>query len=185
MPTCIWTSRRSRSPGAAERFGARRRIGAAAGAAAVAAGAVLGATALTPAGHPASPTGSAQLAAFTVTKQADGTVEVTVNELRDPSALQATLRADGVPANVTFIGQPDRACRNYLTGKPPSYVVAEIQKVFQEDPRSVSWRTYIHPAALPRGTGVLLNYERLGGPAHPNAALIGRGLVYASPACTG
>jgi hypothetical protein len=44
----------------------------------------------------------AALAAWTVTKQADGDVRVTIRELLnpDPAGLQAALRADGVPAAV-------------------------------------------------------------------------------------
>ena len=38
-----------------------------------------------------------RLAAWTVTKQADGSIDVTVRQWRDPARLQATLRADGVP----------------------------------------------------------------------------------------
>ena len=34
----------------------------------------------------------------------DGTIYVTINELKDPAGLQSTLRADGVPASVTFFG---------------------------------------------------------------------------------
>ena len=30
---------------------------------------------------------------------------------RDPAGLQATLRADGIPASVTFIGQQNPACQ--------------------------------------------------------------------------
>lgn len=55
--------------------------------------------------HPASGPGT-RLAAYTVTRQADGTIQVTMfGDLRDPAGLQATLRADGVPASVTFTGQ--------------------------------------------------------------------------------
>jgi hypothetical protein len=38
-----------------------------------------------------------------VAKQADSNVYVTVRELSDPAGLQSRLRADGVPASVTFI----------------------------------------------------------------------------------
>lgn len=47
-----------------------------------------------------------------------------LDELRDPSGSQATLRADGVPVSVTCVGQPNPSYRNYFTGKPPSYVAA-------------------------------------------------------------
>ena len=56
---------------------------------------------------------TAQLAAWTVTNQADGGIRVTIRELRDPAGLQRTLRADGVPASVTFLGHPNPACHRY------------------------------------------------------------------------
>jgi DNA-directed RNA polymerase specialized sigma24 family protein len=47
---------------------------------------------------------------------ADGLVDVTIRELRDPAGLQSKLRADGVPASVTFSGQPNPSCRPYPAG---------------------------------------------------------------------
>ena len=82
----------------------RRRIPGVAGALAGAAAAALAVTALLPAGHQANRQPPIQLAAWTVVKHADGTVFVTVRQLRDPAGLQRTLRADGVLANVTFFG---------------------------------------------------------------------------------
>ena len=69
--------------------------------------------------HPAGPEASsapssapsARLAAWTVTRQADGDITVTVNELRDPAGLQRTLRADGVPASVTLPANAVKGCR--------------------------------------------------------------------------
>jgi hypothetical protein len=95
---------------------ARRRLPglAATGAAAAAAG-VLVVTALPQAGNQAGSRhhlGSTQLAAWTVTEHADGTINVTLRELRDAARLQATLRADGVPASVTFGGEPNPSAAN-------------------------------------------------------------------------
>lgn len=53
---------------------------------------------LVPGGHPAT----AQLAAWTVTRDPDGGITVTINQMKDPAGLQSTLRADGIPARVTF-----------------------------------------------------------------------------------
>ena len=152
---------------------ARRRIPGLAGALAVAAAAALAVTALLPASHRAGPQPGAQLAAWTVVKQADGTIHVTIRQMRDPAGLQRTLRADGVPATVTFFGRPyPRACQGYPAG------TALINSVFtgQQPP------LVIHPSALPRGTGVQLN-PRHSAPGGPIA--IGVGLVYASSRCTG
>ena len=67
---------------------ARRRIPGLAGVLAVVAAAAFAVIALLPASHPASHQPGAQLAAWTVVKQADGTVSVTIRELRDPAGLQ-------------------------------------------------------------------------------------------------
>jgi hypothetical protein len=103
---------------------ARRRIPGVAGALAVVAGAALAVTALAPSGHQASHQGShqptARLAAWTVTKLADGNISVTINQLKDPAGLQSTLRSDGIPASVTFGNQQNPACQPYPGGTPGS-----------------------------------------------------------------
>jgi hypothetical protein len=152
---------------------ARRRLpGVAAGALAVAAAAVLAVTALQPAGHQAGPQPPIHLTAWTVTKQANGTIKVTVRQLRDPQGLQRTLRADGVPASVTFGGYP-RACQRYP--KMSAVLMAEI--FGGHGPPLV-----IHPQALPQGVGIQLSpgHHQRGAPI----ALMA-GLVRTSPGCTG
>jgi len=69
-----------------------------AGAVTLAGSAVAAVALLIPGGHPVT----AQLAAWTVSRYPDGGIKVTVNQMRDPEGLQATLRADGIPARVTF-----------------------------------------------------------------------------------
>jgi hypothetical protein len=175
---------------------ARRRILGLAGAAAVAAGATVAVAALLPAGHPAG----AQLAAWTVARQANGTIYVTIRELRDAARLQSTLRADGVPASVTFDSQPNPSCREY----PGKWDLSKSGIQMSSAPLHIF---AIDPAALPRGAGV-----QIGGnlafeysiPGHPGMTyisprlpakspvsgvvrvpVIGAGLVQASPQCTG
>ncbi len=87
---------------------------------------VLAMTALVPAGH--QPT--AQLAAWTVVKQADGNISVTIRELKDPAGLQRTLRADGVPASVTLVSQQNEACQPYPGGTPRHGVTPLLKRVF-------------------------------------------------------
>ena len=94
----------------------RHRLTGLAGAAVVAVGAVLAVTALLPASHPASHQPRVQLAAWTVTRQPGGIIHVTIRELRDPAGLQAELRADGVPASVSFGNGQQTACRPYPGG---------------------------------------------------------------------
>ena len=93
---------------------ARRRAPALAGAGAVVAGTALAVTTLVPSGHPGvegsrhpgNPLVNARLAAWTVAKQANGDLDVTINQLRNPVGLQSTLRADGLPVRVSYSSHP-------------------------------------------------------------------------------
>lgn len=152
---------------------ARRRIPGLAGVLAVVAAAAFAVIALLPASHPASHQPGVQLAAWTVVKQADGTVSVTIRELRDPAGLQSRLRADGVPASVNFSGQRNLSCQRYTAG------IALINRVFTVQSAGGFPVMVIHPSALPSGAGVEINP-----PAQP-AIRVAIGLVYASPQCTG
>jgi hypothetical protein len=84
------------------------------GAAVTAAAAAIVVTSVASSGRQAT----AQLAAWTVTKLADGDVSVTIRELTDPAGLQSRLRTDGVPASVTLAGEQNPACRPYPGGTP-------------------------------------------------------------------
>jgi hypothetical protein len=194
---------------------ARRRFPVAAGALAVAAGTALAVTTLLPAGHPGQPagrsglavgqssakTGTVRLAAWTVTKESNGDIDVTVNQLKDPAGLQATLRADGLPVNVSFSGSViSPACQPYEAS------MSALRAVGRFDSNGL----VIDPAALPSGVGVSIFDEAGTGlgqspsgivPAHggtpplhpplPGPLLKGIdgplavGLVYASQQCTG
>jgi hypothetical protein len=192
--------------GRARRY--RRLIPGVAGTLAVAAGAALTVTALAPVGHQAGRQPAVQLAAWTVTKLTDGNISVTVRELKDPAGLQSTLRADGVPASVTFVSQQDPACRPYPGGTTrPPYEPAPplLERVFPKPYDAfplfrrgahitnlghvhlpLRWSPpppsriviVIDPSALPGNAGV-----RLGGD-HYGFALLPQ-VVYASPRCTG
>jgi hypothetical protein len=154
---------------------ARRRVPVLAAALAVAAGAAAGVTALTPAQHQASRPPGAQLAAWTVVKRADGTVSVTLRQLRDPGGLQRRLRADGVPATVTFFGgTTPRSCRRYPMND------ALINRVFSGRTAGGFPVMTIHVSALPPDAGVQINP-----PAQQPVRNVAIGLVYASPSCTG
>jgi hypothetical protein len=119
---------------------ARRRIPGVAGTLAIAAGAALAVTTLVPSGHPGvegsrhpgNPLANARLAAWTVTKQANGDIDVTINQLQNPVGLQSTLRADGVPVRVSYSSHPLLATRvpgsyrgrpiySFTTGVGPAY----------------------------------------------------------------
>jgi hypothetical protein len=163
---------------------ARRRIPGAAGALAVVAGAAVAVTALLPGGsHP----GKAQLAAWTVAKLADGSISVTIRELRDPAGLQAKLRADGVPASVRFIpsgrGQPN-PCQGYDGSQALQHKVIENLRPGHRQEQATF--LIIHPSALPSGAGVGLQVTGGAGYVHhTGGGRLGVALVQASPACTG
>ncbi len=159
----------------------RHRLTGLAGAAVVAAGAVLAVIALLPANHPASRQPRVQLAAWTVVKQSGGIIQVTMRELRDPAGLQAALRADGVPASVSFGNGQQTACRPYPGGGfRTSANPALINSVFPGGDGSVN----IRPSALPSDTGVLLAFLQRSQPGLPLIA-IEAAVVQASQQCTG
>jgi hypothetical protein len=180
---------------------ARRRIPAVAGAlAVVAAVTVLAVTRFAPASdqptpHP-GPQPGVHLVAWTVVKQADGTVRVTIREFINPAGLQSKLRADGIPASVTFIGQENPACRPYpaspaLRGSIFSHTFEYIAPPHQGPPTTMPPQVglvpvlLIHRPALPRGVGVQFASvftPPSSGAAHATVRL---DLVYASPRCTG
>ena len=184
----------------------RRLIPGVTGTLAVAAGAALAVTALIPASHQASGQPAVHLAAWTVTELADGDISVSVRELVDPAGLQSTLRADGVPASVTFLPKLNPACQPYPAGKPTlqQLITPLLRQVFPRPydgirvlpgprkaervpagspaPPATAPSTIfivIDPSALPRNAGVLLGAAPNGG------ALLVPWVVYASPKCTG
>jgi hypothetical protein len=184
------------------------------GAVAVMAGTALAVTALAPSGHTARQSGhtashplTAQLAAWTVAKQANGDIKVTIRQLSDPSGLQSTLRAAGIPANVTSLAQHDPSCRPYPETQ------ALFKNIYRAQKAAGSENTIliIHPSALPSGAGVQIEaasgqqvgdrslhqasvnrtiHHSVHQPVHQAAArahnvAIRVGLVYASQQCTG
>ena len=161
---------------------ARRRVPAVAGALGAAAAVAFAVTAaLGPASHPASGPG-AQLAAWTVDRQADGSIRVTIRELRDPAGLQHTLRADGVPASVTFTGQRNPACQGYPGGGSQSQRRHLLSSV--ATPAGGRNAMVIHPSALPSDAGLQIDalFQHYPGPR--GSFQVGVGLVQASRQCT-
>jgi hypothetical protein len=189
----------------------RRLIPGVTGTVAVAAGAAFAVTALAPAGHQASRPPTVQLAAWSVTRLADGHISVTVRELRDPAGLQSTLRADGVPASVTFTSQHNPACRPYPGGTPqglPQPATLLLKRVFPKpyndlplppklpvgmrQARPVHGRPPVPPGPSPDSTLIVINPSALPGNAgvQLGVALNGKAfllprVVYASQQCTG
>lgn len=173
---------------------ARRRIPGLAGALAVAAGIALIVTALLPSGHPGSHPTAARLAAWTVARQANGDINVTINQLQNPEGLQSTLRADGLPVTVSFSGPPlSASCQPYGTSRDALSAVAHWSA------NDGSTYLVIDPSALPSGAGVSIfddpgagspsgSPRTQGSGSPPPAGITGPlavGLVYASQQCTG
>ena len=149
------------------------------------------------ASHQPSHPAHAQLAAWTVVKQADGTVVVKIREFRDPAGLQRRLRADGIPASVQFnpanpanlVGKGPLArvefkgnpCQEYSGGEGQAQNV-----VTGGSPFTVGM--FVHPSAIPRGAGVQFVANRNTGYYSPQrGGLIDlfEWLVQRSPQCTG
>jgi hypothetical protein len=143
------------------------------------------------ASHPASGP-SVQLAAWTVTRQADGLIRVTFRQAIHAAALQRTLRADGVPASVTFTGQQNPACQHYRAGGSPAFWPFGPNAgplggyTFIHHPKDAYATPYalvIHPSALPAGAG--LQIWTSGTPGAADNFQLYVSLVRASPQCTG
>ena len=161
----------------------RRLIPGLAGVLALAVAAALAVTTLAPASHHPR----VQLAAWTVVTQPGGTVSVTIRQLRDPAGLQSRLRADGVPATVTFLDQQNPACHPWpgaaLEGEHTPAGDTLFNEVFPPHPGPPGV-IVIRPSALPSGGGVQLAAS-FGSPGPRAYITIGAGLVQASPECTG
>ena len=154
---------------------------------------IIGVIALLPASHPASHPAHAQLAAWTVVKQADGTVLVRIHEFRDPAGLQRRLRADGVPASVVFFpgtlrpGEPltdlvhfkGNPCQEYSGGESQAPKV-----VTGGSPFTVGM--FLHPSAVPAGAGVqFVATSNVGYQQGPQHIGLVEWLVQAAAQCTG
>jgi hypothetical protein len=184
---------------------ARRRARMAAGALGSAAAAAFAVGAVLPAGttaggqspgaHPAgvfplpvTSQPSVRLAAWTVTRLAGGTIKVTFRQATDPAGLQRTLRAEGVPASVTFTGHQNPACRPYSSGKPfwPFGLTGGPVGTSTHDPRAAFTAPYavvINPSKLPAGVGVQI--WTAGTPGGADNFQLNLDLVHTSPQCTG
>lgn len=143
------------------------------------------------ASHPAGGSG-VQLAAWTVTRQADGTIRITFRQATDPAGLQATLRADGVPASVTFTGHQNPACQPYSSGSSQAFWPFGPKSgpldgsSFTDRAKAAFTSPYalvIHPSALPSGAG--LEIWTSGTPGAADNFQLQVGLVKVSPECTG
>jgi hypothetical protein len=138
---------------------ARRRVAGAAAAVAVAAGTALAVTALLPSSHQPGQPPRVQLAAWTVARQADGDIAVTIREWRDPSGLQAALRADGL--RVVVNPPANRPCQPYPANNEVLNAVIHIQTSrTNARVREESTVLVIDPSAIPNGAGLSISDPR-------------------------
>jgi len=139
-------------------------------------------------GHPAGGPG-VQLTAWTVTRQADGTLKVTFREATDAAGLQRTLRSDGVPASVTFTGEQNPACQPYTSSSPAFKPFGSTTGPLGGDSRNPQdtynspYALVIDPSALPKGAG--LQIWTSGTPGAADNFQLDVSLVRVSPQCTG
>jgi hypothetical protein len=172
----------------ARKLRTRRRV-AAGGAvsAGLAAAALAVATLAAPASSPV--TGHAQLTAWTVTKEPGGVIDVTIRDLKNPAGLQARLRADGVPTNVSPTS-PTPVCNPYYSDYrfiPPQYLLKAVSSPWTHsyDNGSVTASVtgpsdltlVLRPALMPRGTAFQLVTLK--------GDVVGLGLVKTDTTCTG
>jgi hypothetical protein len=170
---------------------ARRRVPRVAAALGAAAAVALAITATLPASHPVSAP-RARLAAWTVVRQADGNILVTIRQMSDPAGLQSTLRADGVPVVVTLANQPKPSCHNYpFTGSQAQWnqlMTRAVTLVPVPAGQDVAGQDVmlIHPAGLPPGGALQISAQfQQYTPRPHNLLVIEVGLELASPQCTG
>ena len=156
------------------------------GAAATALAAAIAVTVVVSTGQATSPAPRPQLAAWTVTHKPGGIIEVQINQLKDPARLQATLRADGVPAFIRFQNQNPPPC---LYDNVPHYFDV-IKRIFPEpDYSQANGNTAldIKPSEIPAGVGIWLGVTTPQVSGSGQNAAIGFGwsttLVYASGRC--
>jgi hypothetical protein len=176
--------------------GRRKMIAAGAGAAAAAA-AVLIVTEAVPAAAPHSPTAAtvrpsqrvtapsssrpshATLAAWSVTRMHDGTLKVTIRELRDPAGLQTELRADGASVVVTDSLATPAGCEEW---KGSDYRMGDVVRMANETglPSPNGLEMYLSPSDIPSGAAlwIAVDGNEVPGPT-------GFGYFTATPACLG
>jgi len=140
--------------GASLRRRHRRRVYGA-GVTALAAVAAIGGVSLASGASGTGGTSHAQLTAWTVQKQADGTIDVTIHDLLDLAGLQQKLNADGVPAKVVTDVHYPASCVNYAAMKKDMASVITLGPGVPD-----GYAFVIRPAAIPSGSKLLLDVTR-------------------------
>lgn len=132
---------------------------------------------------PSATTGTIHTAAFTLSKNSDGTatLRLTMAQVFDPQALQRALAEDGIPAVVTrnswcssSPAPPSLRSLGVLSVQTPNGTPAP--PVARSGHRRIppGSVTVINPAKLPRGTELVFDYIR-----HAPRVALAPGIVYA------
>jgi hypothetical protein len=142
--------------GASLRRRRHRRLAYGSGVTALAAVAAIGGVTLTSGGAGSSGAHDAQLTAWTVQKEQNGTISVTIRDLRNLAGLEQKLKADGAPAEVISDTRYPAACvDNNAMAEDMASVITIGSKVPDQ------YAFVIHPAAIPSGTRLLLDVTHL------------------------
>jgi hypothetical protein len=164
-------------------------------AAALAAATVLALAPGSPARHGGRQGGGATLAAWSVIKEKNGLLRVTIRELRDPAGLQQMLRAAGVPSNVRFLHHyftPTTSTHDLPKGclnpRMSNEANAKLQgKIMPLDPLPIGGvAVNIRPSAIRHGIGLYVKAWAASPGTSTGAYLsLQIDLVQATPRCTG
>jgi hypothetical protein len=118
------------------------------------------------------PSEKARLAAWTVTKQPDGTVIVLIRQFRDTVGLQARLRAAGIPASASVSVTGNLACTRYPASATHGATALQLAAGKVEAVAKFVLRS----SKLPSGAGIEIVVAQ---------RAIAAQLVRVSPQCTG
>lgn len=145
----------------------RRRSGAAA--LSVTAGLAIAAALFVPA-HQAKPPVRATLAAWTVVKEPDGTVAVTIRDLNDPNGLLAKLRQYGVPVTFEVAMKSPADVRRCIAQAADPLLRQAVTVRDSTDPGVAA--LLLHPSVIPPGDtlGIYVEAYSPKGFASPGAA---------------
>ena len=111
-----------------------------------------------------APVASTTLTAWTVARNPNGTLKMTIREMADPSGLQATLRADGARVVVTASLAWPAACREWRDG---NYRMGDVVQSGTRTglPTADGTEFIIKPSAIPAGALLWVGLSQTGKPA--------------------
>ncbi|MFD1540788.1 hypothetical protein [Nonomuraea guangzhouensis] len=98
-------------------------------------------------------------AAYAVTKNSDGTIQVIIKELQDPDGLEAKLKAVGITADVTFTEAGKQCARGRFVGADLAYDPPNTQNMTEQQRKEFdkpdNWRSRDVAAPISKDTFVI------------------------------